>query len=101
RRCSASPPTDCSMTCPTPRCCWTSPRPPVAEITPICVDVEQAAQALGVGTSSVRRWIENGELPVVKFPSEKHAGERSRRVLIAVSDLHAFAERHRVQEPSR
>jgi hypothetical protein len=69
-------------------------------MTPLCVDVPAAALALGVGTSSVRRWIETGELPVVKFPSEKHDGEKSRRVLIAVADLETFVAKHRVAEPA-
>jgi hypothetical protein len=67
----------------------------VADIAPLCVDVERGAEMLGVGTSSVRRWIEAGALPVVKFPSEKHEGEKSRRVLIAVADLEAFVAKHR------
>lgn len=69
----------------------------MGEITPLCVDVEHAAQVLGVGTSSVRRWIETGELPVIKFPSEKKTGERSRRVLIAMTDLELFIAKHRVE----
>lgn len=70
----------------------------VADVmTPLCIDVPAAARWLGVGTSSIRRWVESGELAVVKFPSEKHAGERSRRVLIAVADLKAFVAKHRVE----
>ena len=65
-------------------------------MTPLCVDVAAAAVALGVGTSAVRRWIDSGELPIVKFPSEKHEGEKSRRVLVAVADLEAFVAKHRV-----
>ena len=61
----------------------------------LCVDVEAAALALGVGKSAIRRWIESGDLPCVKFPSERHAGETSRRVLLAVADLEKFVERHR------
>ena len=68
---------------------------------PLCVDVPAAALALGVGTSSVRRWSESGELPVVKFPSEKHHGEKSRRVLIAVADLERFVAKHRAVEEAR
>ena len=66
-------------------------------MTPLCVDVAAAAVALGVGTSAVRRWIESGALPIIKFPSEKHEGEKSRRVLIAVSDLEAFVVKHRTE----
>lgn len=69
---------------------------------PLCLDVPAAALALGVGTSAVRKWIDAGVLPIVKFPSEKHEGERSRRVLIAVADLEAFVAKHRVAEvPAR
>ncbi len=68
---------------------------------PLCVDVSAAALALGVGTSAIRRWIDAGELATVKFPSEKHEGEKSRRVLIAVADLEAFVAKHRVAEPVR
>jgi excisionase family DNA binding protein len=68
-------------------------------VTPLCVPVEKAAEALGVGTSAVRRWIESGELPIVKFPSEKYEGEKSRRVLIAVTDLEAFVAKHREARP--
>jgi hypothetical protein len=74
----------------------------VAEsMPPLCVDVPAAALALGVGVSAIRRWIESGELPMVKFPSEKHDGEKSRRVLIAVDDLRTFVNAHRVTEPAR
>ena len=69
-------------------------------MTPLCVDVPDAAEMLGVGTSAVRRWIDAGELPIVKFPSEKHDGEKSRRVLISVVDLEAFVIKHRVTEPA-
>lgn len=70
-------------------------------MTPLCVDVPSAALTLGVGVSAIRKWIDAGDLPVVKFPSEKHEGERSRRVLIAVADLEAFVRKHRVAESGR
>jgi hypothetical protein len=73
----------------------------VADLPPLCLDVPAAALALGVGVSAVRRWIESGELPIIKFPSEKHDGEKSRRVLINVADLEAFVAKHRVSEPLR
>jgi excisionase family DNA binding protein len=61
----------------------------------LCVDVAGAARLLGVGKSSVRRWIESGALPIIKFPSEKFDGETSRRILIAVCDLELFIAKHR------
>ena len=70
-------------------------------MTPLCVDVPGAAEALGVGTSAIRRWIDAGELPVVKFPSEIHEGGKSRRVLISVADLEAFVAKHRTAEAAR
>ena len=54
---------------------------------------------LGVGKSAVRRWIATGMLTTVKLPSVTYDGEKSRRVLIAVSDLEKFVERHREAEP--
>jgi predicted DNA-binding transcriptional regulator AlpA len=65
-------------------------------VNALCVNVKGAALALGVGTSSVWRWIDEGLLPVIKFPSERFAGVSSRRVLIAVSDLEEFVKVHRV-----
>ncbi len=70
-------------------------------MNPICIDVPSVALALGVGTSSVRKWIDSGELPIVKFPSDKHANEKSRRILIAVADLAAFVEKHRITESAK
>jgi hypothetical protein len=61
----------------------------------ICVDVRRAAEMLGVSSWSVRAFIANGDLPVVKLPAVR-GGESSRaRVLILVEDLKRFAERHR------
>jgi hypothetical protein len=72
-------------------------------MTPICVDVERAAEMIGLSPSVVRGYIDAGVLPVIKFPSAsaKHQGEKSRRVLIAVADLEAFVAKHRVTEPAR
>jgi hypothetical protein len=72
-------------------------RPIAAEETlpPLCVDVERAAQLLGgVSPHSVRLWIQNGQLPVVKLPAVRRRNESSRRVLIAVADLKVFVARH-------
>ena len=63
--------------------------------TPLCVDVRTAAASLGVSTWVLRRWIVEGLLPTVKFPSTRYNAEPSRRVLIAVSDLEAFVKKHR------
>ena len=64
-------------------------------MTPICVDVRQAAQMLGVSVWSLREYIAAGELPAVKLPATKGPSTRSRRVLIAVTDLEAFVARCR------
>lgn len=64
-------------------------------MNPLCVDVEHAAEAIGVSATAVRAFIDQGLLPVVKFPSVKHADEKSRRVLIAVEDLVEFIRKYR------
>jgi hypothetical protein len=72
------------------------PRPAdVATAPTLCVDVRRAAEMLGgVSPWTVRAWIANGQLPVVKLPAVR-GGESSRRVLIAVGDIEAFVARHR------
>ncbi len=67
-------------------------------MTPFCVDIKTAAASLGMSTGVLRTYIDRGLLPVVKFPSAKHEGETSRRVLIAVSDLEEFVAKYRVGE---
>lgn len=62
---------------------------------PLCLDVKAAAASLGVSVWVLRRWIDEGLIPTVKFPSVKHVGETTRRVLIAAEDLKAFVDRHR------
>lgn len=62
---------------------------------PLCLDVKPAAASLGVSIWVLRRWIDEGQLATIRFPSVKYAGEKSRRVLIAADDLKAFVERHR------
>lgn len=62
---------------------------------PLCLDVKSAAASLGVSVWVVRRWIDDGLLPTVKFPSAKHVGATSRRILIAAEDLKAFVDRYR------
>ena len=66
-------------------------------MTALCVDVKVAAQMLGLSASVIRSFIDAGTLPIVKFPSQKHEGETSRRVLIAVADLEAFVAKHRTE----
>ena len=75
----------------------------MADIAPLCVDVERGAEMLGLSTSVLRGLIDQGLIPVIKFPSAspKRQGEQSRRVLIAVTDLEKFVEKHRVTEPAR
>lgn len=72
-------------------------------MTPLCLDVKEAAASIGLSTSVLRGLIDQGLIPVIKFPSAsaKHQGEKSRRVLIAVVDLEKFVEAHRVTEPAR
>jgi predicted site-specific integrase-resolvase len=67
----------------------------MAEISPLCVDVREAARMLGVSAWTVREYVATGALPTVKMPSTKGAESRSRRVLIAVEDLKTFIGRHR------
>jgi hypothetical protein len=72
-------------------------------MTPLCLDVKEAAAAVGLSASVLRGLIDQGLIPVIKFPSAsaKHQGEKSRRVLVSVDDLRAFVEKHRVTEPAR
>lgn len=66
-------------------------------MTPLCVDVKEAATLLRISVWSVRRHIDDGDLPTVQFPSGKIPGTRSRRILIAVADLEAFVATHRTE----
>lgn len=61
----------------------------------ICVDVHTAARMIGVSVWSVREYIAAGELATIKLPATKGPEMRSRRVLIAVTDLEAFVARCR------
>jgi predicted site-specific integrase-resolvase len=61
----------------------------------LCFSRQEAAEALGVTMWTIDRYIAEGALPVVRFPSVKHGGERSRRVLIAATDLENFVALHR------
>ena len=59
-------------------------------LQPLCVDVKQGSAALGVSAWVFRRWIAEGRIPTVQFPSTKYVDEKSRRVLVAVADLEKF-----------
>jgi predicted site-specific integrase-resolvase len=61
----------------------------------LCFTRAEAAAALSVTTWTLDRYIAEGKLPAVRFPSSKHAGEQSRRVLIASADLETFVTQHR------
>ena len=65
-----------------------APTPPA-----LCVDVRRAAEMLSVSEWTVRAWLANGVLPVVKLPGVQ-PGTVSRRVLIRVSDLERFRDNH-------
>ena len=54
---------------------------------------------LGVSEWQLRRWIDEGLIPTVKFPRGKYPGEISRRVLVSVDDLTTFRDAHRVTSP--
>jgi hypothetical protein len=69
----------------------------VTSLPAITVGVEDAAAILGISPAEVRRYIDAGMLPTVKLPSMKRHGEASRRVLLAVEDLHAFVNKHRAE----
>jgi len=64
-------------------------------MTRAVLDVKAAAAFLGVSPWVLRRFIDDGLLPTVKYPSAKHPGENSRRVLLAVADLEEFVARYR------
>jgi predicted site-specific integrase-resolvase len=70
-------------------------------MTPLCLDVKEAAASVGLSTSVLRSYIESGLLPTIRMPSTKYENTPSRRVLISVDDLRAFVEKHRVTEPAR
>ncbi len=67
---------------------------------PLCVDVKRAAEMLGgVSVWTVRAWIANRQLPVVKFPAVNGTNPLNRRIFIAVSDLEAFVKKYREEIP--
>jgi hypothetical protein len=64
---------------------------------PLVLDRKAAAQFIGVSLWMLDRYVADGLLPTVKYPG-RYDGEKSRRVLIAVSDLEAFVAQHRTNE---
>ena len=66
----------------------------------LVVDIPTAAEIIGASESDVRRWIADGLLPCVRYPSSRRPGEPSRRILVAVADLAAFVARHRETQPA-
>jgi hypothetical protein len=64
------------------------------------VGVEDAARLLGCDPSQVRRWVADGCLPSVRYPSVRVPGASSRRILIAVADVERFVEAHRTAAPA-
>lgn len=68
---------------------------PVEAPKPLVVDRPAAAAMLGISEWSLDKLIADGEIPAVKYPSSKRRGRESRRVLIAISDLHEFVAKCR------
>ena len=64
-------------------------------MTSLCLDLKAAAATLNVSVWTLRKWIAEGLIPVIRFPSSRHAHEQSRRVLIAATDLEKFVAEHR------
>lgn len=57
---------------------------------PRLMDTDAAAQYLGVSKWTIRAFIANGDLPVVKLPSVKYQSRPNRRVLIDRTDIDAL-----------
>jgi hypothetical protein len=66
-------------------------------VNPLNVDLKTGAALIGCSVWMLRRYIHDGLLPTVKLPG-RYDGEKSRRVLLKVSDLEEFVQRHRQQE---
>jgi predicted site-specific integrase-resolvase len=67
-------------------------------VTPLVVDIKEAAKAIGVSPWTVRNYIATGLLPRVVLPSAKRPGEPSRSVRISVADLEIFVAKYRETE---
>ena len=70
-------------------------------MTPIAVSVEVGAEMIDTSPTTLRSYIDQRLIAVVKLPSAKHQGELSRRVLVSVDDLREFVAKHRMMEPAR
>ena len=75
------------------------PVPNIAPVEPICVDFPTGAKVLDVSLWTLRNYVAEGLLPTIEYPSGKHPGEKSRRRVLLVSDLRAFALKHRTAGP--
>jgi predicted site-specific integrase-resolvase len=64
-------------------------------VTPLCVSIKEAAKAIGISESVLRRYIADGLLATTRFPSTEYDKRPGRRILIAVSDLEEFVRKHR------
>ncbi len=64
-------------------------------MNPLVVGVAEAATMLSISRWAVRQLVIGGELPTIELPSSKYAGQKSRRILIAVADVEAFIAAHR------
>src|SRR5262245_44833476 len=71
-----------------------------ASSAPFVVGAKDAARLLGSEPTQVRRWIADGLLPSIRYPSTRRAGESSRRILVPIADLEQFVEQHRTAEPA-
>lgn len=58
------------------------------------VGITKAAQYAGVSRWTVRRWINNGQLPCVVFPG-RDKNQELRGVKVDLRDLDAFIDRYK------
>jgi len=58
-----------------------------ATLEPLAFGVEDAGRLLGISTGSVRRLVQKGEIPAVRWNTNKNA-----RILIKRDDLEKFLE---------
>jgi len=60
---------------------------------PLVLNVKEAAAYLSISPWTLRRYADEGLIPVLRLPSPKHPGEYSRRVLFHRDDLDGWAAR--------